>query len=108
MTILSIAGVIVAIGGASTYWTAWGWPVPSTRGYVEYRVNPIELAQGRYDEFIQDSQLNQTQAEITKWKAELPRIGNQQTRTLIETRIKTLEAQADKINADMQARRQRK
>lgn len=92
-TITTIAALIISVGGATTYWTAWGWPVPAMRGYVDYRVNPIELAQGKYDQFILNFNLQQVEAEITKWQRELPTIGNSQTRALVQERIKVLETQ---------------
>lgn len=99
------AGIIIAVGGASSYWFSWGLPVPSTRQYVDWRVDPLKLAQGRYDDFILSFNLQQVDAELTKWLSELPKVGNPQTRQLIEERVKALRSQRENLILQIQQRK---
>lgn len=108
MTITLVAGLIVSIGGAATYWQAWGWPIPATRDWTDWRVSPLQLAQSKIEQYIQSAQLSQMESqlanligELTKWQAELPRTGNTTTRTLIQNRIEVLQQQIPPLTAEI-------
>ena len=98
---IGVLAFLGAFGGAAKTWYELDLPIPATRQYVQYTVNPTQRTIVDLQSELAEGKKEATDEALAKWKFELERAKEDNTRALIQSRIRDLETTKRKLDAQI-------